>query len=199
MIGIENIIGKIESDVQAEIHQLEMETKAQADAILSDYRAKAQKEVDDILTRGERDALEHEKHLVSAAKMESKKQILAAKQEMLDQVFDLTLKALLELPEAEYVELLSSLATKAASTGREQILMNQQDRSRYGKKILSLANKKLEKEGKTGAMTLSRQTRQIQGGLLVSDGAIEVNCALETLVRLLRGEVTGEVSKILFP
>ena len=36
------------------------------------------------------------------------------------------------------------------------------------------------------------------GGLLLSDGAVEVNCALETLVRLSRTDVTGEVSKLLF-
>jgi V/A-type H+-transporting ATPase subunit E len=49
-----------------------------------------------------------------------------------------------------------------------------------------------------GGITLSEQTRPIQGGLLLSSGAVEVNCALETLVRLSRTELTHEVSELLF-
>ena len=47
-------------------------------------------------------------------------------------------------------------------------------------------------------MTLSEQTRPIQGGLILSDGDVEVNCSFETLVRLIRGETDREVAKVLF-
>ena len=38
----------------------------------------------------------------------------------------------------------------------------------------------------------------IRGGLILSDGDVEVNCAFETLVRLQRGELDRQVAKVLF-
>ncbi len=123
---------------------------------------------------------------------------LAAKQEMLDQAFALALEKLTQLPEADYVSLLARLAASAAVSGKEALLFNAADREKVGSTVVSNANALLAEAGKPAALTLSDQTRAIRGGLLLSDGAVEVNCALETLVRLSRSEVTGEVSKLLF-
>ena len=92
----------------------------------------------------------------------------------------------------------AKLAAKAARTGREQIILNQSDRTRFGVKIAAQANELLTAAGRTGELTLAAQSQPMQGGLLLSDGAVDINCALETLVRLSRTEVTGEVSKLLF-
>lgn len=48
------------------------------------------------------------------------------------------------------------------------------------------------------ALTLSQETRPIQGGFILREGKVEVNCAFETLVRLQRTEMAGEVAKALF-
>ena len=123
--------------------------------------------------------------------------------------------------------LLADLAVKAAVTGREQLIFSQKDRTRVGKQVVAAANEKLAKmvapelpealtESKAGAildkvvagasailagtgmLTLSEQTRPMRGGFILSDGDVEVNCAFETLVRLQRGEISGEVAKVLF-
>lgn len=60
--------------------------------------------------------------------------------------------------------------------------------------MVTLANEKR----KDGRLTLSGETRSIQGGLVLSDGDVEVNCTFETLVRLQRGELDREISKLLF-
>lgn len=52
---------------------------------------------------------------------------------------------------------------------------------------------------KTGtAFTLSEETREIAGGLILKDGNIEINCAFETQLRLLQERMAGEVAGILF-
>ena len=101
---------------------------------------------------------------------------------------------LLNLPEKEYVALLSDLAVKASSTGKEAVIFSQKDRTRDGKQVVTQANERL----KDGHLTMSEQTRPIQGGLILSDGDVEVNCTFETLVRLQRGEMDREVAKVLF-
>ncbi len=94
--------------------------------------------------------------------------------------------------------LLASLAAAAAVSGNEELILNPADREKVGDKAVRQANSLLREADRTGALTLSSQTRPIRGGLLLSDGAVEVNCALETLVRLSRAETTGEVSRLLF-
>jgi V/A-type H+-transporting ATPase subunit E len=53
--------------------------------------------------------------------------------------------------------------------------------------------------GGKGKLTLSDETRPIRGGFILVNGSVEVNCTFETLVRLQRGEIAGEVAKQLFP
>ena len=52
--------------------------------------------------------------------------------------------------------------------------------------------------GKTGFLTLSGETADIDGGLLLRDTASEVNCTFETLLRLSREELAGQAAAILF-
>ena len=195
MQGIENITGRIQADAQAEIDKILADAKAQAAEITARYDAQAQKEAEDIAARGKKNAAEREERLASVAQMEAKKLTLAAKQEMLDKAFDLALDRLVSLPDEEYIDLLAGLAASAASTGREQLIFSQKDRTRVGKKVVAAANGKL---AVNGHLTLSEQTRPMRGGFILSDGDVEVNCAFETLVRLQRGEISGEVAKVLF-
>ena len=60
------------------------------------------------------------------------------------------------------------------------------------------ANRLRTEAGKTGFLTLSGETADIDGGLLLRDTASEVNCTFETLLRLSREELAGQAAAILF-
>ena len=47
-------------------------------------------------------------------------------------------------------------------------------------------------------MTLSNETRDITGGLILRRGSIEANCSVELLVELCRGELSSQLADILF-
>ena len=47
-------------------------------------------------------------------------------------------------------------------------------------------------------LTLAQETREMDGGLILRDGQVEVNCAFETQLRVLREDMTAEVAAILF-
>ncbi len=194
MDGIEKITGRIAADAGREIDELNAEARRQADEITARYEAQAKRESEEILARGRRSAEERVERLAGVAQLEARKLELAAKQEMLGKAYDKALELLLGLPEGEYTALLADLAVKASVTGREAVILSQKDRTRYGKQVVTQANERL----KDGHLTLSEQTRPIQGGLILSDGDVEVNCTFETLVRLQRGELDREIAKILF-
>ena len=47
-------------------------------------------------------------------------------------------------------------------------------------------------------MTLSDETRDITGGLILRRGNIEANCSVELLVELCKGELSSRLADILF-
>ena len=227
MNGIEKIIDRISGDAQAEIDAILAEARAEAAQITAKYEAQAKAEAEEILKRGTAAAAEREERLASMAQMEGRKAELAAKQEVIEEAFELALKKLLALPEDKYVELLAGLAAKASVTGKETLIFSANDRDRVGKKVVAAANEILGKkvapelpeelaDSKVGAildkvvagasalingtdvLTLSEETRNINGGFILSDGAVEVNCSFDTLVRLQKAEITGEVTRVLF-
>ena len=194
MDGIEKITGRIAADAGREIDDINAEARRQADEITARYEAQAQRESEEIISRGRRNADERVERLASVAQLDARKLELAAKQEMPSKAYDLALEKPVNLPDKEYVNLLAALAVKAPSTGREAVIFSQKDRARYGKAVVTQANEKLG----DGRLTMSEQSRPIQGGLILSDGDVEVNCTFETLVRLQRGEMDREVAKVLF-
>ena len=197
MDGIEKITGRIRADMEREVEAIQAETRAQTDEIAARYDEQARRESEDILTRGRRNADERVERLASVAQLEARKLKLAAKQEMLDKAFDKALEDLLNLPEDAYTALLTDLTVKASATGREQVFLSQKDRTRYGKQVVTRANEILSGTG-TGALTLAEGSRLIKGGVILSDGDVEVNCTFETLVRLQRNELEKDVAKVLF-
>lgn len=227
MNGIEKITERIEGDAQREIDAVLNAARAEAEGITERYQAQAGRESADLVARGEKAAAERVERLGSVAQLEARKLALAAKQEMLDRAFELALQKLCTLPDEEYIDLLAALTVKAAQSGKEQVIFSRKDRSRVGKAVVTRANEMLAKQvapklpdeltdtkagaildrvvtgasailAGTGMLTLAEETRPIRGGVILSDGDVEVNCTFETLVRLQREAMSGEVAKALF-
>ena len=227
MDGIEKITAKIQSDNQAEIDQLTAQAQAQADEITAASKARAEALTRELSERGKQAAAEREERMASVAQLDARKVALAAKQEMLDKAFDLALEKLCSMEDDAYIELLAQMLVKASRTGKEQVAFSVKDRNRIGKAVVTRANELLAKavapklpeeltDSKVGALvdkvvtgvsaiaqgtamlTLAEETRPIRGGFILIDGKVETNCAFETLVRLERNNMAGEVAKLLF-
>lgn len=194
MNGIENIIGRIDADGQAAADAILYEAQKQAKAITESWDQRAKKGSAEVLRRGEQAAAERRARLESAAEMEGRKLILGAKQEMISRAFDEALDQLLALPQAEMIGLLSSLCAKAAVTGSEEVILSAADRGSIGEAVVAKANQLL----KGGSLTLSAETRPIRGGVVLRSGGVEVNCAFDTLVRLVRPQLERQVAGVLF-
>ena len=195
MKGIEKITARIQNDGQAEASQILREAEEKAAEILAGYQAKAEAEAASAAGAGQEAAKRHAERLESSAHMEAKKQFLAAKQACLDEAFVKAQKQLLSLPDDQYAELLAKLAVKASKSGREEILLNAKDQKRVGEQVVAKANELLRRKGK---LTLSEETREMEGGLTLKDGSVEVNCAFETELRVLRENMAAEIAAILF-
>ena len=226
MNGIEKITARIAEDGKAENDALLAQARADAAEVTARYQAEAKAAAEEILAQGRRNAEARARHLDSTAQMECRKAVLAAKQDVIEEAFQAAHKKLLDLPQAEYVTFLAGLAAKASVTGKEKLIFSADDRAQVGKAVVMAANDKLAgaaaprlpdaSSSKTkamlnkviagasaalsgaGTLTLSEETRPMDGGFILSDGAVEVNCTFDTLIRLQRGALAGEVAKVLF-
>ena len=97
------------------------------------------------MERSERESALREERLSHAAILAARNLRLSTEQEMRERAFAAALKQLSELPDGEYVGLLAGLAAEASSTGREEVILSQKDRARYGKQVVTQANEKLER------------------------------------------------------
>ncbi len=193
MTGIEKITGRINADAQAEIDVVLAEAQSRADEIQAKYEAQARQEYETLTRRGAAAAQEREKNLHSSAQMEARKMTLAAKQEMLDKAFRQALRKLCGLDDESMTALLSKLAQRASVTGEEEVILNAGVKNRLGTAVVKRANT----EGGLH-LTLSEEEGAFDGGVLLKNGAVEINGTFDTLVRLVRGEIAGEVAKVLF-
>ena len=193
MNGIEKITQRIASEAQAEIDRILGDARDEADRIAESYRAQADGEAAELNARNEKNAAEREERLVSAAQMEARKVLLAAKQEMVEKAYIQALDKLCAMPEEQYVAVLAGLLVKASSNGKEEAVFSPEDRERVGEAAVAKAN---ELSGKQ--LRLSEETQPIRGGFILKDKNVEVNCTFETLVRLQKAETAGAVAQKLF-
>ena len=115
MNGIEKITQRIASEAQAEIDRILGDARDEADRIAESYRAQADGEAAELNARNEKNAAEREERLVSAAQMEARKVLLAAKQEMVEKAYIQALDKLCAMPEEQYVSVLAGLLVKAST------------------------------------------------------------------------------------
>ena len=227
MDGMNRIIDRIQAEAQAEIDRTLNDAREEVAKITASYQAKASAERETLEARNRRLAAEHAERLESGAHIEGRKEILAAKQEVLQKVYAMALERLCSLPREEAIDVLATLLCEAAPDGQGEAIFSEKDREDVGRAAVSAANAVLAKqaapelpagltEGKLGSMIgkivananaisqgtaqirLSEETRPICGGFILRSGNVEINCAYDTLIRLQQEQTSAQVAKILF-
>jgi len=198
MSGVDKITMRIRSDAKEESEALLAEARREVEEMLKDYEKEAVKQAEETARRGELQADEHYKRRESVMELEARKKVLEAKQEMLDMAFSRVPDVITSLPDDMYIEFLSRLAARHTRTGMEQILLTKDDLGKYGVKVLLLANGLLAAEGKPAALSLADEAADINGGLILREGDVEVNCTIDTVLHFIREELSGEVADVLF-
>ena len=194
MKGTEKIIAHIQADAQAQVDAILAQAEQQCAAIQNEYSKKAGELYAEKIRTGVKAVQDQADSQERIAQMEAKKSVLALKQEMVSKSFDKAAEKLLALPEAQYVDFLAKLAAKASVTGDEELIFNAKDRETVGAAVVKAANEKLDH----GKLSLSAETRDFTGGVILRRGNVEANCTVELLVELCRGEMSSQLAAVLF-
>lgn len=198
MKGTEKIIAHIRADGDAEAKKIIDAASKQAEekraesfkAALSEYEKLMQAgnaECEDILSGSRR-----------IAEMEAKKSVLSVKQEMISAAFDAAREEIVNMPRDKYTQFLARMAAEATASGMEEIVLNARDKAEVGKSVCKAANELLSAKGTPGKLTVSEDTADISGGVIVRFGGIETNCSIDALIRQRRSGLSTEVAAALF-
>ncbi len=198
MNGIEKITARIEAEARAEADAVRKQAEEQCAAIRSDYDKAAQNQYWQDIQEGAKACETRVERAHRTASMEAKKDLLALKQALVSQAFDRAQDKIVNMPAEQYAAFLTRLVVASASSGNEAVVFNQRDRDACGEAVVAEANRQLREKGLSGALTVAGETRPFAGGIILSNGRIEVNSTIETMMEMYRSSLAAQVADILF-
>jgi len=197
-MALEDIVSRINADALNEAAKVKDEAKASAGKIGQEASNRATAIREEILRDARAKAREDRQRSLIMANLESRKQVLAAKQALMDEAFERAKARLVGLGDREYLKLIKKVLLEAVESGDEVIIVSTKDRSRINPSFLEAINHSLIRKGKKARLRLSKETRDIKGGVILSSGRSETDCSFETLIGELRDDLEIEVARILF-
>lgn len=198
MTGMEKIKAKILEDSNAKASQIEEKAKLEAGVIIDEASMEAEKKKNEIICKAEAESMETYRRILSVAGLEGRKELLRAKQEMVDKAFSSAIAKLTELSDKNYQKLLESLTVKSAVNGNGEIMLSVKDAERIDSHFVENVNRSLSEAGINGSLKLSDQRIDTVGGVVIRYGEMEINNTFEILFGMLRPQLENEVVKILF-
>lgn len=195
--GAEKLIDKIKDDAQKDAERYWQDAENKKQALRAALEFELEKSAAQI-ERGAKEAMaENERRMTAIYDLEYRKQLLAAKQEMMGSARDLALQMLLALSDAAYIALMKEKLLDCAKTGKGAIAVGR-DEKRLGEVFLADVNAELKKKAGQGAVTMLPERRDIKGGFIYIEGGLEINMSLEALLGEAWHETETDVAKILF-
>ena len=195
MTGLEKIVAAIREEAQAEANAVIDQAHAEAARILSEEKSRSDALCAEIEASARQQAADAERAAASAAELQRRRRLLEAKQELLAHTMEEALKKLYALPEEAYFTLLIQMASACAESMAGELLLSSKDLSRCPEGFIQRVEQALPKGA---ALSLSRDTRPIDGGFILKYGDIEHNCSFRAVFDARREELTDKVRGILF-
>lgn len=196
MAGLDKIINQILEEANNSAGEKIQNAKQEAEAILQKAREESAKETEKIAAKAAADVKNYEDRVKSSADLSRRTKILETKQEMIAAVLDKAYETFCQKSDAEYFETIKAMLNRFALAEEGEIIFSAKDLERmpagFEGEIAKIAS------DKGGALALSKESRQIEGGFVLVYGGIEENCTFRALFDSQKDELQDKVQKILF-
>lgn len=173
-MAITDILTRIETDAASEAAAIIGAAEAEAARIVAQAEATLAAEREAALAAAEHDAAEEAAMLLASARLAARDDLLARKRALAERVLERAGEALVALPDAEYLELITAGVAKAAAGG-ETLAIATADAKRLG----GLA-KRLEDRGVR--VSVAAEPAPIERGVLLTGDRMRVEVSPASLV-----------------
>lgn len=190
MTGLEKILAQIMEEAEARSAQTLTRAKAEADAIYAEGQAETERQIARIREKAEAEAEIMLSRGQAAARLQERKMLLQARQEIISEMIYAARQALCHLPDEPYFSVLGKLVEQYARPQAGEIMLSTADLKRLPDSFREV----LTKHG----LAVSQQTREVDGGFVLLYDGLEENCSFGALFAEKREALQDKVCSLLF-
>lgn len=193
MSNIKNITSKILKDAEAGKENILAAAEEEKSKILSKKVSSANEIAQEILDKAEVEAKSKKERVISSAKLKVRNNKLAAKQEIINEVFEKSIDELRKLSKEDFLNFVKNTISSMNLSGKQNLILNEEGLKFVDAAFIDELNKKVDAQ-----IILSETPGSFKGGFILENNGIQINSTYEALVSSLRDELEFEVAKVLF-
>lgn len=197
-MSLEKLLEKIESDAREEGRRILAEAEEEAARVGKEAEEEARREAEAIARSFQIRAENERLRIISRARLEGRIDLLAAKDQVLEEVFREVSESFKRLPGEEYRSWLKAVLLGSLSNGKEELVPSPHDRGLLAVGLLEELNEELRARGLAGELRLSEEDAPFERGVILRGEKTETNLSAEAVLQRVREENEEEVSRILF-
>lgn len=198
MSNVKNLTSKILKDAEERKESILKAANEERAKIIAKKEAVAKQEEEVMVEKAKIEAKTRHERIVSSAELKARNEKLAAKQSVIDSVFEQSIEELCKMSDNDMKTFIKNMILNSDITGDEKIILNQKGKSLLDKSLLNTINSELKSNGKKGELTVSDEVRTFKGGFILEKDGIEINNTFEDLVNSSRDDLEFEVANVLF-
>ena len=195
-MSVNNITSKILRDAEGRKESILAAAEEEKNKILSKKVASAKELETEILEKAEIEAKSKRERVISGAKLKARNEKLAAKQEVIEEVFSKSVETLCKLNDREFVKFIKDSILSLNIDGDETLILNEDGNKIVSKEVVAEINAELK--AIKGEIKISETIGSFRGGFILEKGGVEINNTFEALVDSLKDELEFEVAQVLF-
>ncbi len=192
MDGKEAIINSIISEAEKKAEGIVNDALAEKDALLQQTRNSLEKERQQRIRAAKEQAERAAERKLTLAALDGRKQLLAAKQAVIDKVYEAAIIKMLNMTDNVYREFIGELVKRYADDG-DEIMISERDAKRLNYDWATSLGAAIGKD-----LTLSGRPHKGKGGIVLVGYKCDKNLTFETIVKQLRSSTEGEIAARLF-
>lgn len=195
MANINNLTSKILRDSEERKESILASAEEEKNKILSKKVAKAKELETEIIKKAEVEAKSRKERMISSASLKVRNDKLAAKQEIIKDVFDNSIDVLSSISGDDFLRFVKNTILSLGNIGEQNLILNKDGMELVDLTFIYDLNQSL---GDKGNIKLSSNIGNFKGGFILERNGIEINNTYEALVSSLKDELEFEVANVLF-
>ena len=197
-MSADKIIEKILEKANEDVALIEQETAEKVQSSVAAIERRTELTLNALKNKEKADVEEVHRRSQLMTRLDSRKNILAVKRKVIDEVFDKARTALDTLDESRYEAPVAKIVVNGSETGTEKLQVPEKDMKRYRDGLLNKLNAALKEAGKIGELTLDETPASFNSGVMLIGEMSDVNGSFDVLIDDAREKYEREVAEMLF-
>lgn len=196
-MSLADLTEKIINDARMEADQMAKGSADEADKIIADAREELEKDREKLAREAERIAAERYQNIITLARIQSRNKVLETKQKLLDEVFSIVRKKMVELKPERFKEFALKILSRFPPEEKTLLVVGKAHKSIIDAKFVEQLNRMTADRAKE-KFVLSGDGPDIQYGFYLISGDIQVDLTFESILKTIREELEMQIIGILF-